>query len=159
MTPHRVPALVLAVLSFLAAGNVWLGYRDHQVRHSESMRSDMVAAAREGAVSLTTIDHEHADDGVQRILDASTGAFRDDFAKRATDFIAAAQRAQSRSVGTVADAGLESIDGDVGRVLVALNVTTSNRGVPERGPRSWRMRVTVTPDEHVYKVSSVEFIA
>jgi hypothetical protein len=36
---------------------------------------------------------------------------------------------------------------------------TSNRGVPERAPRAWRMRVTVIPDDGTYKVSSVEFIA
>jgi Mce-associated membrane protein len=158
--PHiqRALAVAIAVLSLLAAVNVGLGYRDHQIRQSESLRRDMVDAAREGAVNLTTIDHQQADEAVQRILDTSTGAFRDDFAERATGFIDAAKKAQSKSVGTVADAGLESVDGDVGRVLVALTVMTSNRGVPERQPRAWRMRVTVTPDDDTYKVSSVEFI-
>jgi Mce-associated membrane protein len=156
---QRALAMAIAVLSLLAFVNVWLGYRDHQLRRSESVHREMVAAAREGAVSLTTIDHRQADQGVQRILDASTGAFRDDFEQRATGFAEAARKAQSQSVGTVADAGLESVDGDTGRVLVALTVMTSNGGVPERAPRSWRMRVTVTPDAGTYKVSSVEFIA
>ena len=42
----------------------------------------MVAAGR-GVLALTTIDHNEVDRDVQRILDASTGAFRDDFAQRA----------------------------------------------------------------------------
>lgn len=146
------------MLVALAAVNVWLGYRDHLLRSTERMHQQMVEAAEEGAVSLTTIDHERADEGVQRILDASTGSFRDDFAQRATGFADAARQAQSTSVGTVAEAGLESVDGDVGRVLVALTVMTSNRGVPERQPRAWRMRVTVTNADDAYKVSSVEFI-
>lgn len=156
---QKALAVATAVLSLLAGVNVWLGYRDSQLRHSESVHRDMVAAARDGAVSLTTIDHRQADQAVQRILDASTGAFRDDFEQRATGFIDAAKKAQSQSVGTVADAGLESVDGDTGRVLVAMTVMTSNRGVPERAPRAWRMRVTVIPDNGSYKVSSVEFIA
>lgn len=156
---QRALAMALAVLSLLACLNVWLGYRDHQIRRAESAQRDMVEAAREGAISLTTIDHRQADQGVQRILDASTGAFRADFEQRATGFTDAAKTAQSQSVGTVADAGLESVDGDTGRVLVALTVMTSNRGVPERAPRAWRMRVTVVPDDGTYKVSSVEFIA
>ena len=156
---QRALVVVIAALSVLAAVNVWLGYSDHQIRQSESARRDMVAAARAGAVSLTTIDHRQAEESVQRILDTSTGAFRDDFAARATGFIDAAKKAQSTSVGTVADAGLESVDGDAGRVLVALTVMTSNAGVPERQPRAWRMRVTVSPEDHAYKVSSVEFIA
>lgn len=150
--------MAVAVLTALAAANGWLGYRDHQIRHTARVHLDMVHAAREGAVSLTTIDHEHAEDDVQRILSASTGAFRDDFARQATGFIEAAKKAQSKSVGTVAEAGLEAVDGQVGRVLVALTVMTSNRGVPERAPRSWRVRVTVSPAEGAYKVSSVEFI-
>jgi len=155
---QRWQAVVIAVLALLATGNIWQGVLDHQVRNSERVRQDMVQAAREGAVNLTTIDYEHADEGVQRILDSSTGAFRDDFARRATGFADAARKAQSKSVGTVADAGLESVDGDLGRVLVALTVMTANRGVPERRPRAWRMRVTVTKDDDAYKVSSVEFI-
>lgn len=155
---NRVPAAAIAVLSVLAVGNGWLGYRDHEIRQSERMRHEMVAAAREGAVSLATIDHEHAEEGVRRILDASTGAFRDDFSQRAAGFTDAAKKAQSKSVGTVAESGLESVDGEAGRVLVALTVMTSNRGVPERAPRAWRVRVTVVRADDSYKVSSVEFI-
>ena len=159
VTPARgIGAAVIAALVALASVNIWLGYRDHQARSTERAHAQMVEAAKQGAVSLTTIDHERADEDVQRILDASTGSFRDDFAQRASGFADAARTAQSKSVGTVAEAGLESVDGDAGRVLVALTVMTSNRGVPERQPRAWRMRVTVVNADDAYKVSSVEFI-
>lgn len=155
---RRTAVAVVAVLVALACANVWLGYRDHRIRTTERVHAQMVEAAKQGAVSLTTIDHERAEEDVQRILDASTGSFRDDFAQRASGFADAARTAQSKSVGTVAEAGLESVDGDAGRVLVALTVMTSNRGVPERQPRAWRMRVTVTGADDAYKVSGVEFI-
>lgn len=74
----------------------------------------MVTAARQGALSLTTIDHEHVDDNVQH-LDSSTGSFRDDFEQRAKPFADAARKAQSKSVGTVTAAGIESDGGEQGR--------------------------------------------
>jgi Mce-associated membrane protein len=156
--PARRMTAVLAVLVALVGLNVWLGLRDHHARADERLRAQMVAAARQGAVNLTTIDHERAAEDVQRILDSSTGAFRDDFAARAEPFIDAAKKAQSKSVGTVTDAGLESAGADEGRVLVGLTVMTSNRGKPEQQPRSWRIRVTVTREGDAVKVSSVEFI-
>ena len=148
----------LAAIAALVGLNGWLGYRDYQARHDDRIRQEMVEAARQGAINLTTIDHEHVDEDVQRILDSSTGVFRDDFAQRAKPFSEAARQAQSTSVGTVTEAALESAEGDEGRVLVAMNVMTSNRGVPEQQPKGWRMRVTVTRVDDASKVSKVEFI-
>ena len=79
---RRVLTAGLAVLATLVGLNGWLGYRDFQSRYAEQVRGEMVEAARQGAINLTTIDHEHVDEDVQRILDSSTGAFRDDFAAR-----------------------------------------------------------------------------
>ena len=62
-------------------------------------------------------------------------------------------------MGTVSDAGLEFASGDTGQVLVALTVMTSNRGVPERQPKNWRTRVTVTKVDDEFKVAAVEFIS
>ena len=154
----RALIAVLAAVAALVGLNGWLGYRDYQARHDERVRQEMVEAASRGAINLTTIDHEQVDTDVQRILDSSTGVFRDDFEQRAQSFSEAARRAQSKSVGTVTEAGLESADGDEGRVLVAMTVMTSNRGIPEQQPQGWRMRVTATRVEDAFKVSKVEFI-
>jgi len=155
---ERLKRLIIAALVVLLALNLVGLYRDRQARHNDARNDAMVQAASEGMVSLTTIDHQHVDQDVQRILDSSTGAFREDFAKNTRSFVDAAQKAQSTSVGTVSEAGLETAGGDEGRVLVALTVMTSNRGVPERQPRSWRTRVTVTDVGGEFKVAAVEFI-
>ncbi len=133
-------------------------WNDAQTRREQTTRAQMVDAGREGAVALTSIDHNHVDRDVQRILDSSTGPFREDFARRAESLKSAARTAQSISVGTVREAGLESVDGDTARVLVALTVMTSNRGAPERQPKSWRTRVTVTRTEDGFRVAAVEFV-
>jgi Mce-associated membrane protein len=150
--------LLAAVLALLTVVTGWAWWSDAQARREEMARAQMVAAGREGALALTTIDHNQADSDVQRILDSSTGAFRDDFAQRAESLKAAARTAQSTSVGTIREAGLESVDGDTARVLVALTVMTSNRGAPEREPKSWRTRVTVVKTDDGFKVAGVEFV-
>jgi Mce-associated membrane protein len=138
---------------------VLAGWRDLHIRRADDVREQMVAAARAGLIALTTIDHQQADRDVQRILEASTGGFRDDFEQRAEGFKDAARRAESTSVGTVSESAIESSDRDEGRVLVALTVMTSNRGVPEQQPQAWRTRVTVTRTGDGFKVAAVEFIA
>ena len=151
-------AAVAGVLALLVGATVWAGWRDARARQDDAAREQMVAAGREVVLALTTIDHTQIDRDVQRILDASTGAFRDDFAQRAETFKAAARKAESTSVGTVREVGLESAEGDSARVLVALTVMTSNRGAPEQQPKSWRTRVTVTKVDDGFKVAAVEFV-
>lgn len=155
---ERPTRLVIAALVALLAVNIFGLNRDRQARHIEARNASMVQAAGEGMVNLTTIDHTQVDRDVQRILDSSTGSFLDDFAKNTRSFADAAKKAQSTSVGTVSEAGLETAGGDEGRVLVALTVMTSNRGVPEKQPRTWRTRVTVTEVGGEFKVAAVEFI-
>lgn len=130
-----------------------------QARRDADIRAQMVAAARNGVLALTTVDHNQIDLDVQRVLDSSTGAFREDFVERADSFKAAARTAQSTSIGTVREAGLESVDGETAHILVALTVLTSNRAAPERKPKSWRTRVTVTKTDDGFKVAAVEFVS
>lgn len=156
---RRSLAVGAAVLALLSGVNAWAGWRDVQARRADDTRAQMVAAGRAGVLALTTIDHTRIDHDVQRIIDTSTGAFRDDFVARAEPFKTAARQAQSTSVGTVREAGLEAVDGDTARVLVALTVMTSNRGKPEQQPKSWRTRVTVTRTDDGFKVAAVEFVA
>lgn len=156
MRQGRAVIGVLACALLGATG--WAGWSDLQARRAEQLSEQMVAAGRAGVLALTTIDHTDVDADVQRILDASTGSFHDDFAQNADSFKKAARQAQSTSVGTVREAGLESIDGDSARVLVALTVMTSNRGLPEQHPKLWRTRVSVNHTGDGYKVTAVEFL-
>lgn len=137
---------------------VWLGYRAYEARQAEQLKQQLVQVGRQGAINLTTIDFQHADADVQRILDSATDAFYDDFAKRSQPFIEVVKQAQSKSTGTVTEAGLESVTGTEGQVLVAVTVQTSNRGAPEQQPRLWRMRLTVKKVGGDAKVSKVEFV-
>lgn len=147
-----------AVVAMAALGG-WFGYRAYQQYRVDKQDQIFVQAARQGAINLTTIDWEHPDADVQRILDASTGAFRDDFGARSQPFVEVVKKMQSKSVGTVTDAGLESTSGDSAQVLVAMSVKTSMANSAEQAPRSWRMRISVEKSgENQAKVSNVAFV-
>lgn len=152
-----IAGLVLVVV--LGALTGWLGYRAYESRQAEDLRNLFLQVGRQGALNLTTISHEHAEQDVQRVLDSSTGTFYDDFQARAQPFIEVVKQAQSKSEGKIAEAGIEESSDNEARVLVAVTVNTTNAGAPEQQPRAWRMRITVqkTGDDEA-KVSNVEFV-
>lgn len=156
----RLATIVGLALVVALAGLVgWLGFRTYESQQLESKRELFLQVGRQGALNLTTIDWENAEADVQRILDSATGTFYDDFEQRAAPFIDVVKQAQSKSVGSVTEAGLESDTESEAKVLVAVTVQTSNAGAAEQQPRLWRMRVTVQDvgDDQV-KVANVEFV-
>jgi len=159
ISPVRLATLVgvvTVVASTAMAG--WFGYREHQAREAQQQSELLIRVGRQGALNLTTIDWQHADADIQRILDSATGTFYDDFLKRSKPFVEVVKKAQSKSVGTVSEAGLESQSGDGAQVMVAVSVVTSNAGAPEAEPRHWRMRISVKKVGDEAKVSNVAFV-
>ena len=148
----------LVVLVVLAALVGWLSYRAHQSSAAQHQRELFVQVGRQGAVNLTTIDWQHADSDVDRILDTATGSFHDDFASRSQPFIDVVKQSKSTTVGTITEAGVESESGDSAQILVAVTVKTSNAAAPEQELRSWRMRVGVQKVGADVKVANVEFV-
>ena len=148
----------LVVVVALAALTGWLGFRAYQSHQADQQRKLFLQVGRQGALNLTTIDWHEADADVQRILDSATGTFYDDFQKRSAPFIDVVKQAQSKSVGTVTEAGLESESDNDAQVLVAVSVKTSNAGAPEQQPRAWRMRISVQKVGDQAKVSNVQFV-
>jgi Mce-associated membrane protein len=159
MSHLRLATIVGLVLVVALAGLTgWLGFRTYQSHQADEQRKLFLQVGRQGALNLTTIDWQQADANVQRILDSATGTFYDDFQKRAQPFVEVVKQAQSKSVGTIAEAGLESESDNGAQVLVAVTVKTSNAGAPEQAPRAWRMRISVQKVGDEAKVSNVEFV-
>ncbi|MCV7027648.1 Mce protein [Mycobacterium sherrisii] len=147
-------ALIVAGVTGLAG---WLGYSAYHTQRAQAQREQFVSVARQGAVNLTTIKYTEVDADVQRILDLATGSFREDFEQRAKPFIEVVKAAQSKSEGTVTDAGLESQQGDSAQILVAVAVKSQTAG-GEEPQREWRMRIEVRAVGDDAKVSNVVFV-
>jgi len=154
----RTLAACAAVVAGLAGLTGWLGYQHSQSHQAEQRHNLFLQAARQAALNLTTISYTEAGADVARILDSATGQFRDDFQHRSQPFIDVVNKAQSTSVGTIIDAGVQSEQDNQAQVLVAVNVDTSLAGTPEPQPRAWRMRMTVQRVGSGAKVSDVEFV-
>ena len=168
-TKKRVPKWVSSIPSPIAVGVAiivallglggWLGFRVHQDDQVQAQRNLYVQVARQTAINLTTIDYTEVDADIKRVLDSATGAFHDEFQNRSQPFVEVVKKVQSKSEGTISEAGLLSYTKDQAQVLVAVAVKTSMAAAPpDQEPRRWRMRLTVDKTGDSAKVSNVEFV-
>lgn len=159
--PRVSPVVALGLVLVAAVGVLasWLGFRAHEAQQQQALRSLYVQTARQAALNLTTISYTEADTDIRRILDSTTGSFRDDFQRRSEPFVAVVKQARSKSEGTVTEAGLESVNGDGAQVLLAVSVRTSLAEAPAGPPRNWRMRISVAKDGAGARISNVQFVS
>lgn len=153
-------ALALGLTMTVVVGGLvgWLGYQVNRSQTVAQTQARFLQAGRQAAVNLTTIDFVSVDADIQRVLDSAIGDFHDDFQQRSNAFADVVRQVQSKSEGTIAEAGIESVADGSARVLVAASVRTSNAGVPEGQARHWRMRITLEQVGDEIKVSNVEFV-
>ncbi|MGA9491913.1 MAG: Mce protein [Mycobacterium sp.] len=156
--PKPIAVGVGIILALVGLGG-WLGYRVHQDHQVQAQRNLYVQVARQTAINLTTISYTEVDADIKRVLDSATGAFHDEFQNRSQPFVEVVKKVQSKSEGTIAEAGLLSSTKDQAQVLVAVSVKTSMGAAPaDQEPRRWRMRLTVDKTGDGAKVSNVEFV-
>lgn len=147
------------MVTVLAALTAWNGHQALQSHQTEQFRAQVLSAAEQVALNLTTISWQQADADIKRILDGAAGSFHDDFAQRAPQFVEVVKQTKSTSIGAVTAAGVESQTSDEAAVLVTVNVKTSDAAVPDPSTRLWRMRLLVHSTGGRMKVSKVDFIA
>lgn len=155
-------AAVLAVVVSLAAVGASV---EMAVLHKHAVReraqvAEYAAAARQGVVTLTSLDFEHAKEGVQHIVEVSTGTFKDDFLKMADDFTNVVEQSKVVSQGSVQAAAvdLDSMTDNSAVVLVASTSEVTNAAGAKQDPRKYRLIVTMTRDGGQLKMSKVEFV-
>ncbi|MGB8387853.1 MAG: hypothetical protein WCE76_08455 [Mycobacterium sp.] len=150
---------IIVILAALAGSGYMVKEHRDEVRQRQRA-AEFVAAARQGVVTLTTLDFNNAKQGVQSILDDSTGSFKDDFVKMADDFTKVVEQSKVVSRGTVQAAAvdLDTITKDSAVVLVASTSEITNAAGAKQDPRSYRLIVTVARDGGQLKISKVEFV-
>ena len=150
----------------LVAASGYMAWHHRQALRHQQRAAEFAAAARQGVVALFSIDHNKAKEDVQRILDNSTGQFRDDFRHEADDFTRVAQESKVVTEGTVQATAVESMTDDSAVVLVAATSTVTNAAGAKQDPRPWRLSVSVARDgdqikdfeSRVYTVSTEHVI-
>jgi Mce-associated membrane protein len=104
------------------------------------------------------LDFNKAQEDVNRILDNSTGEFRDDFKNQAAIFAKEAQDSRVVAEVTVDFAAVESMTKDSATVLVAATSRVTNVTGAKQEPRSWRLSVNLLSDGGRVKMAKVEFV-
>ena len=159
------PSLVLAaaalavalIVGFVAAG-VYMTLHHQRVVTQQERSAEFAAAARQGVVTLMSLDFTRAEEDVQRIIDNTTGDFRKDFEGQAEIFTQVAQESKVITEATVNSVAVASMTQDTATVLVAVTTNVSNAASQEQQPRSWRLSVDVARDAGQIKLAKVEFV-
>jgi Mce-associated membrane protein len=129
----------------------------HQAAEDQR-RAEYAAVGRQSAVTLMSLDFNKAKEDVQRIIDNSTGQFKDDFKNQADDFIKVAQDSKVVTDVTVNASGVESMTDDTAVVLVSATSRVTNSAGAKQEPRSWRLSVNLRREGGQIKMEKVEFV-
>jgi Mce-associated membrane protein len=150
-------AVIILICAFVGASGYMMWQR-HETTERNQRTANFIAGARQGVVNLLSLDFNRAKEDVQRVIDSSTGQFRDDFQQRAKDFTTVVEQSKVVTEGTVNAAGVQSIDGNSALVIVAATSRITNAAGAKDEPRRWRLKVSVTDDGGQYKMSKLEFV-
>ncbi|MGU3432533.1 hypothetical protein ACNHUS_05900 [Actinomycetes bacterium M1A6_2h] len=152
---------VVAILCTLVAAtiiDVVLWNRHSDVRRSDELSQQYLQAARQGVLDLTSISADTVDADTARVLNASTGTFADEFRSRITDFASVVKQADVTAVGSITEAGIETMNNDSATALVAATSKVTNSAGAQEEPRVWRLRVTLANQDGNVLISNVEFV-
>ena len=144
-----------AVLIFISV--LMFNHHSHQAA-DDQRRAEYSAAARQSVVTLMSLDFNKAKEDVQRIIDNSTGQFKDDFKSQADDFVKVAQDSKVITEVTVNATGVESMTDNTAVVLVSASSRVTNSAGAKQEPRSWRLSVNLKREGGQIKMEKVEFV-
>jgi Mce-associated membrane protein len=138
----RTRALIAGLLVLALAAGSWAALLFLSSRQLAAERSGALLAARQYAVDLTTYDFSTIDADFARFARHGTAAFRKTYAATIAASEPAVVQAQSRALGTVVGAGLESLSG--GRASVLLAVDQEIRSSRKPGVTTSRSRIRMS---------------
>jgi Mce-associated membrane protein len=154
--------LVIAVSVALLALSVlmYLHHRDVEAQGAQKAEqtAEFTAAARQGAITLMSLNYNNAKADVQRIIDNTTGDFKKDFQGTAEDFIKVAQSSKVVTEANVTAVGIQTMTKDTATALVAVTTRVSNQASNKQDPRAWRLSVELARDNGQIKLAKVEFV-
>jgi Mce-associated membrane protein len=142
----------------LIVASVLMVIHDRHQQAEQQRSAEFAAAARQSVVTLMSLDFNKAKEDVQRIIDNSTGQFKDDFKNQADDFVKVAQDSKVVTDVTVNATAVEKMTDNTATVLVSATSRVTNSSGAKQEPRSWRLSVDLQRDGGQIKMAKVEFV-
>ncbi|WP_250284053.1 hypothetical protein [Frankia sp. CiP1_Cm_nod2] len=156
----RIALVALSVLVVvLVATTVVFSLRWQNGHAVDARRADAVAAARQVALNLTSINFGTADADVNRLVSSATGDFRNLFTQNLDSYVDIVKQNQVVTTGQVTEAGVQDINASIAHIILAVQSTVRNTAVPNGEVRTYRMALQM---EHhgdgSWLVSRVDFV-
>ena len=149
--------VILCTLGLLGVSGYMI-WAHHLVVAERQRSAEFTAAAEQGVVTLMSLDFNHADEDVRRIVDSATGDFKKDFQNEIPDFTKVAQDSKVITTATSTAAAVQSMTRDTATVLVSATTHVSNVAGKDQRPRAWRLFVDVARDGGQIKLAKVVFV-
>ncbi|MGV0607183.1 hypothetical protein [Mycolicibacterium sp. XJ1904] len=156
----KIVAAAVAVVLILAFGaaSAYMVWQHRLAQEEQQRTAEFTAAARQSVVTLMSLDFNRAQEDVQRIIDNSTGQFKEDFEAQAEDFTQVAKESKVVTEVTVNTAALTSMTDTNATALVSATSRVTNTAGANQEPRSWRLKVDLVREGDQIKMSKVEFV-
>ncbi|BBY41764.1 hypothetical protein [Mycolicibacterium celeriflavum] len=156
----KIVAAVLAIILTLAfaVASGFMVWHHRQAVEEQERTAEFAAAARQSVVTLMSLDFNKAQENVKRIIDNSTGQFKEDFEAQAEDFARVAKDSKVVTEVTVNVAAVKSMTDNSATALVSATSRVTNSAGANQEPRSWRLMVDLVREGDQIKMSKVEFV-
>jgi Mce-associated membrane protein len=145
---------LIGLVAFAIIGAVKLG----DAHSRDAARAAAVAAARQEALNLTSIDGQNIDADLKRVQDGATGGFAKDFATRSKDLKSVLTANAVVAEGRVIDAGLVRGDDNTATVLVVVDSTVKNKAAPAGRANTYRMQLDLERHGNRWLTSALQFV-
>ncbi|WP_067887505.1 hypothetical protein [Nocardia vaccinii] len=143
-TPRPVTAVLLLLLVAAVVCAAVFGWKLKARNDDAAAGQAAMAAAKDYAVALTSIDSAHIDGDFGTVLNGATGQFKDMYSQSATQLKPLLLQAKSVSKGHVVAASVQSVSGDHAVVMLFVDAEITN--VTNPTPRVDRNRILMTMD-------------
>ena len=161
-TPRRASTVLVASLSvlllLLAAAALVGALKLREQSQRDDARAGALAAARQEALNLTSIDGRDIDADLKRVLDGATGGFKTDFAQRSKDLKTVLTENQVVAEGRVLEAALVRSDSETATALVVVDSTVKNKATPNGRSNTYRMQLDLERHDGRWLTSALQFV-
>ncbi|WP_020388119.1 hypothetical protein [Kribbella catacumbae] len=147
---------VLVLVALVGATLSVVALRGQDTRKSD--REGAMKAARQLALDFTTYDYESWDADAQRVLDDSTGQFKEEFKSGSDSVKTEVVANKATSKGDVKEAAVVSNDKDSAQVLVIVNAVVTNTASKDGVERRYRIKLDLIREKNRWLTADFQVV-
>ena len=152
-------AWALSVLLVVALAGLTLSVVALRKQHADDAeRAGAMKAARQLALDFTTYDYQTSDADFQRVIDESTGQFKQEFQNGIDAVRTEVVQNKATSKGDVKEAGVVSNDKDSAQVLVIVNAVVTNTASTTGTERRYRIKLDMVREKDRWLTADLQVV-